>query len=150
MFVDKLVQTDEGEWIWHPTSVEYDTESDFNIDDLNIDSEICQMGRILLKYGDLAAEQEANLKRKEEYAKLVQAKVAISLRTHAETTGEKMTEGKLSELVTASDAYQEALAQLHILRADAAKADSWWRTAQKKAELLKALAFRQAPERRYE
>lgn len=145
MFVERLVQKD-GQWVWEPQEEKFDLQSDFDIDEASLNAEICRMGQLLTRYGTLDAEQSANLKRMEEYAKLVKAQVAGAQRSQAEATHTKMTENKLEELVITSPHYQDALNKLHILRADAIKADHWWRAILKKAELLNAMAFRQNAE----
>ena len=145
IWVERLVN-DEGEWKWLPKAEKFDTASDFSMDEANLNLEICRMGQLLVRYGDLAAHMQANLKRKEENVKFVQARVAGALRSTAEATGSKLTEGKLNEQVTVDSQYQQALSELHILRADALRADHWWRSIVKKADLLNAMAFRQNAE----
>lgn len=145
IWVETLVH-EKGEWQWMPKPEQFDTEADFAIDEGNLNLEICRMGQLLVRYGDLAAKMTANLKRKEEHVKYTQARVAGATRSAAEAAGTKMTEGKLAEKVTTDPQYQQALSELHILRADALKADHWWRSIVKKAELLNAMAFRQNAE----
>jgi hypothetical protein len=137
---------EEGEWRWVPKQEQFDTESDFSMDEENLNTEICRMGQHMVHYGDLAARMSANLKRKEENVKYVQARVAGAVRSSAEVSGTKLTEGKLTEQVTVDPQYQQALSELHILRADALRADHWWRSILKKADLLNAMAFRQNAE----
>jgi len=145
MWIDRLVLGENG-WVWQPQQETFDLQKDFSIDEENINGEICRMGQLLVRYGSVAAEQEANLKRKEEYAKLVYAQVSGANRSNFEKEGVKVTDSKLSETVIQSDEYQRALANLHVLRADAVKSEHWWRSIIKKAELLNALAFRQNAE----
>lgn len=143
--VEKLGQVN-GIWTWIPTSVEFDTEGDFTIDELNLNTEICRMGVLLLKYGDLAAELQAELKRKDEGVKYLAARLSAAHRSQAEKDGKKKTVAELDNDVTIDESYQAALAQLHILRAAAVRSDHWWRSANTKSEMLKALAFRQSAE----
>ena len=88
----------------------------------------------------------ANLKRKEEYVKHVEARVAAVIRSTAEASGTKMTEGKLAEKVILDSIYQQALSELQIIRADALRAEHWWRSIVKKIDLVNALAYRQNAE----
>ena len=143
--VEYLTQVGQ-QWEWAPKIEQVDTEYDFSIDEDNLNKEICRMGHLLVKYGDLAARMNTNLKRKEENVKYVQAKVAGVIRSVAESTGAKMTEGKLNEEVIVDASYQQALAELHTMRADALRAEHWWRSIVKKADLLNAMAFRQNAE----
>lgn len=143
----EYLTTSNGEDLKWDKKIEYfDTPTDFSIDEDSLNTEICRIGQLMVKYGDLAARMNANLKRKEENVKYIHSKVASMRRSSAEATGEKMTEGKLSEYVTVDDLYQQALLELHIMRADALRADHWWRSITKKADMLNALAFRQNAE----
>lgn len=134
----------KGEWV--PVSEEYDTEDDFRIDPENIDAEICRLPRLLIQYGELYAVLRAQMDRKEEYAKLVYATVAAKKRQEAAETGEKITEGSLKEFVTVSDLYQHALADQFFTKKNALLAENWWRSIQKKADLIQALTYRQNSE----
>lgn len=147
IYVERLRQV-ENVWQWVPEPEQFDLEADFGIDEENLEREICRMGQILVRYGTIAGELQANLTRKEEYAKLIKAKVGGALRSQYETVGTRITEGKLADEVTAHVQYQEALTALHLLRAEAIQADHWYRSAIKKADMLNALAFRQNAELR--
>jgi hypothetical protein len=144
--LEMIQQDGEDIWVWRPTPVELDVENDFSIDDMELSREICRMGLLLVKYGGLAAELGAELQRKEADLKLVKAQCSGAIRSAAEASGTKMTEGKLDEQVIQRSEYQNSLAQLHILRASAVQVDHYWRSASKKADLLNALAFRQNAE----
>jgi hypothetical protein len=146
MYVERIIRNEAGQRAWGTEVETFDLEADFSMDEQRLNYEICRMGQLMVKYGTLAAEQDANLKRKEEAAKLMQASVAGAIRSQAEKDGRKLTEAQLKEEVTIDDDYQLALAALHELRADAIKADHWWRTIVKKADLLNALAFKQNAE----
>jgi hypothetical protein len=145
MWIERL--TLEGEaWVWKPVQENFDLEKDFSIDESNLNGEICRMGQLLVRYGGIDAEQNANLRRKEENAKLVRARVSGALRSDAEANGKKMTVQALEDETLQHASYQQALTELHILRAAAIKADHWWRSIVKKTDLLNAMAFRQNAE----
>jgi benzoyl-CoA reductase/2-hydroxyglutaryl-CoA dehydratase subunit BcrC/BadD/HgdB len=145
MYIDRLRYLEE-EWRWVQEPEQFDTEADFAINGDVIEREICRMGQLMVRYGTVAGEQEANLKRFEERAKYVAAQVSMALRSTAEKNGVKTTESKLQEEVTVNTEYQAALHNLHVLRADATKADHWWRAILKKADLLNSLSYRQGAE----
>lgn len=145
MYVEKLTQV-KGEWVWKAQAEKFDLEKDFSMDEGNLNVEICRMGQLLVRYGSLAAEQGANLSRVEEQVKLTKASVSAALRSQAESSGTKLTVGELSDQVTLHPTYQQALSELHILRADALKAEHWWRSMVKKTDLLNAMAYRQSAE----
>ena len=144
--VERIVTIEEQD-CWVAEVVEMDTEKDFTINDTILDAEICRMGMILLKYGDLYAEMHAMLLRKEEEMKYLKARVAGAVRSEAEATAtKKPTEGALSERVLSNELIQQGMYALHRARADSLKAEHWWWSAQKKADLLRALAYRQSAE----
>lgn len=145
IWVDKLVYED-SEWKWKSFAEQVDTKVDFSIDEDNLNVEICRTGQLLVRYGDLAANMSTNLKRKEENVKYVQARVAGALRSSAEATGSKLTEPQLAAKVVEDDQYQQALSELHAVRANALRADHWWRSIVKKTDLINALAYRQNAE----
>jgi hypothetical protein len=145
MNVERIANED-GVVVWKAFVETFDLETDFAMNEDNLSKNICQMGHLLARYGTISAEQDANLKRKEEAVKFVKANVAGALRSQAEANGTKMTENKLDEAVTVNPLYQQVLAELHVLRANALKADHWWRAILKKSELLNAMTFRQSAE----
>ena len=145
--VERIETNDDGEQFWVVKEVEVDTEKDFAINDTLLDGEICRMGIILLKYGDLYAELHAMLLRKEEEVKYLKARVAAAVRSEAEATeSKKPTEGALSERVLTNELIQQGMYAMHRVRADSLKAEHWWATAKKKSDLLQALAYRQTAE----
>lgn len=148
MWVERLKQVD-GQWKWVPMAEEFDLQADFAISESELNSDVCRMGQLMVRYGGIAAEQDANLSRKEEYAKLVFAQVSQAHRSQMEATGGKPTADKIKDIATADPNYQQALSELHILRADAVKADHWWRSIVQKAELVRALMFRQNSEMKH-
>jgi len=84
VIVERLEQdeTTEAGWVWVPTAVELNVVGDFSIEEMELSREICRMGLLLVKYGGLAAELGAELKRKEEELKLVRAQCAGAIRSH--------------------------------------------------------------------
>jgi len=145
MYIERLRYV-ESEWKWVIEAEQFDIDGDFAINDNQVEREICRMGQLMARYGTIAAELEANLKRKEEKIKYVAASLAAAIRSTAETKGTKMTEGKLQEELIQRQEYQDALNGLHGLRADAAKSDHWWRAILKKADLVNSLSYRQGAE----
>ena len=61
----------------------------------------------------------------------------------AANAGSKITEGKVKELTLVDNGYVEALKSLYDVRVMALKAESWWRAAQHKSDLLKMLGYKQ-------
>lgn len=144
--IERLRQQADDSWAWVAEAETFDLENDFSINDSNLDGELCRMGKLMVRYGGVASELGANLRRKEEEVKLVYAQVAGATRSTHEQNGTKVTEKSLDSEVIQSTQYQAALGQLHLVRADAVKADHWWRSISKKADLLQALVYRQNAE----
>lgn len=142
MWIERLVQED-GKWQWKAQPEQFDTEKDFAIDEENLNYEVCRQSQLAVRYGSIAAEQESNLARKDEYVKLVYAQVSAAYRSQLEAKGERPTSDRLKELTIADPNYQNALSALHLLRADSVKADHWWRVIMKKADLIQTLTYRQ-------
>lgn len=128
------------------STISRDTASDFRITEETLDEDLCRQGQLMVEYGDIMADMKVMLARKEEHVKFVQAVVAQEIRAEWEQEGIKGTEGKLSEKVITDDRYQQALRELNYCRADALKADNYWRTIVKKTDLLNAVAYRQGQE----
>lgn len=146
LYIERLRQNEEGNWIWAPEREEFDLSVDFGINEDNVSVELCRIGMLLVRYGTIAGEVAANKERKEEERRLVRAQLDGAIRSQAETTGVKLSENRIKEQIIASQRYQKALTPLHILRADAIKTEHWWRSIVKKADMLNALAFRQNAE----
>lgn len=145
MWVERVITTD-GVAKWTPQHETFDLDSDFSVNDTQLSLETAKMGRAMVRYGTIAAEQKANLERKTEEVKYVKARVGAALRSQAEASSTKMTEASLSEQVTLDASYQAALNELHVLRANALKAESWFRSILKNADLLAAASFRHGAE----
>lgn len=146
MYVERVMPDENGKYVWQPQVESFDLESDFSIEEETVSIEGCCIPQLLCRYGTLAAEQGANVKRKEENVKKVQAEVEIDIRGKAAATGEKKTEALVKAEVIVDIRYQNALLELHILRADAAKVDHWFRALMKKADQLRSMDYRQSAE----
>ena len=145
LFVERLGEKD-GVWSWWPEAIEIDTAGDFEIDERELNTELCRTGKLLLKYGDLAADLGSELERKKEAVKLLAASLGGMHRSAMELKGDRVTEAKLNEAVLTDDKYTTALNALHVVRASAVKSDHWFRSMNAKAKLLESLAFRQGAE----
>lgn len=148
IWIERLRRDGERGWVWTPEIEEFDTDADFKINDANIDGELCKIGQLMARYGSLAAELNANLARKEEEVKYVSARLAAAIRSQAEAGGTKVTVDSIKDNVTVSPEYQTALSSLHLLRADAERAEHWWRSISAKAQALNSLTYWRGAEMR--
>lgn len=147
IYIERLRQV-ENEWQWVAEPETVDTHNDFAINDADIDRELCRIGQLMARYGSLAAELNANLARKEEELKYVGARVSAALRSQAEASGSKLTVDQVKEQTITSVEYQTTLATLHLLRANAEKAEHWWRSISAKAQALNSLTYWRGAEMR--
>jgi len=145
LFVERMKEV-EGEWVLFPEPEDLDTENDFSIDPDNLDTELCRMARLMIRYGEIQAELKTQLSRKEENVKLTFAVISQNIRAHADTSGQKITESTVKEKAQVHEQYQLSLADLHNTQKYSIMADNFWRTIQKKADLLQALTYRQSSE----
>lgn len=121
-------------------------KQDFLIDEDNLNKCICDQGRLLVYYGEIYSCLKAELSRKEEKVKSTYAMIASVIRSKAAHDNVKMTEGKVTELVTIEPKYREAIKELDDIRYRYYHGEVWWRSIQQKSDLLYALAYRQSAE----
>lgn len=143
--VERL-EVENDQYVWKSYEVHLKTDEDFSINDDLLDKEICRQGQLMVQYGDIMADMQAMLQRREEEVKYTYSVVATKIRSDAEKTGQKLTVDQIKEKAIQQQEYQNALFLLHKCRADALKANNWWRSIAKKADLLNALAYRQGQE----
>lgn len=126
---------------WTRVAEEVGVETDFQIDPDNLDREICSLPQKMITYGRLYSQLKSEVARKEERAKYVYSHTALSLRS-----SEKSTENTIKEKVTCDSVYQQALAELNHSTRLAILTESWWRSINKKADLVQSLTYRESSE----
>ena len=137
MWVERVITTD-GVARWTPQQELFDLDKDFSVNDDQLSFETAKLAKAMVRYGTIAAEQKANLERKLEEVKYKKARIGAALRSQAEASGPKLTEAALAEKVVLDVEVQKVLNEMHVLRADAIKAEHWWRSILKNADLLTA------------
>lgn len=126
---------------WNRVVQELDVETDFKIDPDDLDGELCALPRKMIAYGQLYSQLKSEVSRKEEHAKYVYSTKAISLRAT-----EKITENAVKEKATVDTEYRKALLELNNSERNAILAESWWRSINKKADLVQSLVYRESSE----
>lgn len=126
---------------WTRVAEEVNVETDFQIDSDNLDRELCALPQKMITYGRLYSQLKSEVARKEERAKFVYSHIALGIRN-----SEKSTENTIKEKVTCDSNYQNALAELNHSTKNAILTESWWRSINKKADLVQSLVYRESSE----
>lgn len=138
MIVDYEVFKDGA---WTRIGQEVNISEDFKIDPDNLNGELCALPHKMIQYGQIHSQLKSEVSRKEEYVKFIYAQLALQIRD-----GEKVTEGKIKEQVTVNSQYQQALSELNHSQKNSLLAESWWRSINKKADLIQSLVYRESSE----
>lgn len=118
-------------------------QDDFTIDPSHIDSELCNMGWIMLQYGEVETELQLEVDRKKAQLEKLKADLYISIRETASKDGIKMTENQLASKV-ASAATKGALEEEIATSRQNHALIRWAMTAlQAKRDCLISLSYRE-------
>lgn len=131
---------------WVPEVIQLPVEEDFSIDDQALDAELCKIGRLLFYYGDLASELKAQASRKKQDLEFYYAETAKRIRNASLTSKHKTTEGAIKEEVLKDTGYQALAYQLIESEKDAGKVDNFFKSLNKKADVLISLCYKQKAE----
>jgi hypothetical protein len=116
----------------------------FNVDAENLEEEACKVGGTMSYYGDLFAEAQAYLAECEEARKQIYSQ--MYLQVYEDTKEKKLTVAQAESIAMRAPSYREAMSkEIHAKRL-AAQASVYWRVAQKKAEMINMLGYRQSAE----
>jgi hypothetical protein len=126
---------------WTRVAEEVSVETDFQIEPDTLDRELCSLPQKMITYGRLYSQLKSEVARKEERTKYVYSQLALALRN-----GEKSTENAIKEKVTCDQSYQEALSDHNHSLKNAILTESWWRSINKKADLVQSLVYRESSE----
>ena len=128
------------------TSLDLDVEDHFNIDDTNLDRELCRQGKLLAYYAELAANMEAQAKSKKLDLERLTAKSDLDIRATARNAGEKLTEGQIRAKITVRPDFQEASEAYIKAQRDADVVKNLWNSIYLKTGLLRSMRSRQDAE----
>lgn len=142
IIVEHLVNTEDGESVWTPYRYSFSPETDFQIDPDNLDAEICNVGPLLNKYGDIHSRLQAQAERHKRDLEEVSSRVYLHVKANLLASGDKATEATVRAEVTISDEYRDAVATYVETQRNAIRADGWWKSILKKADLVQALAYK--------
>lgn len=116
-------------------------ETDFQINDADLDTELKLITHRIAYYGDIHAQLQTQLSRKEERVKYVYHKLSLQFRQLKKTT-----ENGIKDEVITHPEYQASLDDLFFTKESAKLAESWWRAMQEKANVLRTISNRQMTE----
>jgi hypothetical protein len=131
-----------GEAVWTPYKYSFSPDEDFQIDPDNLDAEICNVGPLLNKYGDIHSRLQAQAERHKRDLETVSSEVYLRVKTKLLAAGDKATEATVKAEVTISPEYRDAVARYVETQRYAVRADGWWKSILKKSDLVQALAYK--------
>lgn len=140
----ETLENQGGDWVWVPEQKVFDVESAFSLDENNLDAEICRMGQLLLEYGTIQADLITQSARKKTDIDYVGSLVAQRIRA----SGEKLTEAAIKEKVALNDEYRIAIMEYQAADGDAIKFTNYFKSLQKKADLIIAFTYKMKSETR--
>jgi hypothetical protein len=139
-----LEQLEGEQFVARP--IELTPDIDIQIDENNLDAEMCRAGQLLVYYGDLSAELKAQSARKKDYKEAIYSQLAQLTRSEAEKESRKVTEGVVKEKVLTNPDYINTQQEHNVAEMFAQKVDNFFRAQQKRVDLLIALAYKQRAE----
>jgi len=119
------------------------TEKDFNIDEFNIETEMCKVGTLLRFYADLASDANMRSAQAKDQRDRVYAAASIGIRLHLSENKEKATNDAVKEKVLLNETYQQAQERYLLEERDAKKSDLYFRSMKAKTDTLIALSYHQ-------
>lgn len=117
-------------------------ENDFTIDPTNIDAELCNLGRVMLEYGQLETELRLEVDRKKASLDHLVAKLDAEVRTEASKTNTKITEKRIESVITGHPERQAAIESLALSNQYYGLMRHAMRALDAKTGCLQALAYR--------
>jgi len=115
----------------------------FSIDPADLDRAMCIIGNHLVECGTIEAELRIEVARKEAALEKLEADKDSEIRMGAKSSGDKMTENRVKNMIISSPDYSAAIASLHESTKNA-NIMRWVMVAlQKKADCLLSMSYRE-------
>jgi ribosomal protein L30/L7E len=102
---------EDGKWIEHEVD-----ETIVSIDMSNLDTSLCDMGKLLLQYGIIEAKLKNTVERIDSHLKHIEAQADTQIRHDYKEKGEKITETQIRSLIPQLEDYQTTLKSLHFAK----------------------------------
>lgn len=116
--------------------------SNFQIDDSNLDAELCNIAQLLMAYGHIEAKAKLITGQAEADLDFCGAIVYNEVKTKADEAGEKRTVDQLKNAVLIDQRYVDSVAYLNFTREQHARARWAVLALQHKSEALRVLSYR--------
>lgn len=126
--------------------IDIDTEDHFNIQDDNLDYELCRQGRLLAYYGTLAAQFEAQARNKKAELDRTESHLDLDIRAASKLNGEKLTENQIRAKIRIHGDYMEVHKNYIESQKDADTVNNLWKSIYLKTGLLRSMKNRQDAE----
>lgn len=139
--IEHAVPQENGEIVWQPYLYKVDAERDFLLDDEHIDDAVSTIGQLQVRYGEMYARLKGQLERKKQKLDQVSNALYLEYRKALLKEGEKATEAALKAHVVTDASYQRAVDEYTTTITSYNLAETWWKTAQKKADLLQSVIY---------
>jgi len=117
-------------------------ENDFTIDPSHIDWELCNMGKIMLDYGEVEVRLRVEVEQKETTLEKYKADLDAKIRDDAANSGDKLTEAKITNTIIGDDLRLALVNSISQSRSNHNMMQWAMRALQGKLQCLQALAYR--------
>lgn len=143
IIIEQLVKNEEtGESVWTPYVFTVSAETDFLIDPEDLDAEICGVGPLLNQYGDMHSRLQAQSERYKRKLEEVYSQLYLDQRSSLMEAGDKAPDAVVKAKVYVMQEYKDAVSKYVDTQRNAIRADGWWKSIMKKADLVQALAYK--------
>lgn len=136
-YLEELYETAPGQLAYRFIPKTLDVEDDFQIDESNIDGELCRMGQLLACYGEIQANLKAALSRREDVAKREYAAAFLRNQTLGKATVDTLkAQAETDNAVVMANANRiQFEEQFH-------KIDNYFKALLRKSDCLIALTYK--------
>lgn len=126
--------------------IDIEVEDHFNVQDDNLDYEMCRQGKLLAYYAQMAAALEAQAKNRKLELDRLSSKADLDIRTEAVSKGTKLTEAQVKAMVTVREDFKVATQAYIEAQRDADTVSNLWKSIYLKTGLLRSMKNRQDAE----
>ena len=127
----------------------FDTDTDFGINEDNLDGEVCKIAQNLSEYGLAYGLLKAQLACCEAQENRLEAHYDLWFRDPTKfplKAGEKLTEKRIKSLVVSQPAMQQAVDKTNLTKVDFFVIENLYRSLHRKGDMLEALSFKRNAE----
>lgn len=130
----------------HGNVIDVEVEDHFNVQDDNLDYEMCRQGKLLAYYAQMAAALEAQAKNRKLDLDRLSSKADLDIRTEGIDKGKKLTEAQVKAMITVREDFKQATQAYIEAQKDADTMSNLWKSIYLKSGLLRSMKNRQDAE----